>query len=59
MTVAFGGWVLEHHAVAAWARVQPYAQALVRSAMEVGMTVVVPAALTLDALTFFPDICLP
>jgi hypothetical protein len=41
---AFGGWVLDHHAVAAWARVQPYAQALVWSAMEVGMTVVVPAA---------------
>ena len=44
MTAAFGGWVLDHHAVAAWARVQPYAQALVWSAMEVGMTVVVPAA---------------
>ncbi|MGH3929507.1 MAG: hypothetical protein ACRDTF_05965 [Pseudonocardiaceae bacterium] len=41
---AFGGWVLDHHAVAAWARVQPYAQALVWSAMEVGMSVVVPAA---------------
>jgi hypothetical protein len=40
----FGGWVLDHHAVAAWARVQPYAQALVWSAMEIGMTVVVPAA---------------
>lgn len=36
--------MLDHHAVAAWARVQPYAQALVWSAMEVGMTVVVPAA---------------
>lgn len=44
MTGAFGGWVLDHHAVAAWARVQPYAQALVWSAMEVGMTVVIPAA---------------
>ena len=44
MSGAFGGWVLDHHAVAAWARVQPYAQALVWSAMEVGMTVVVPAA---------------
>ena len=44
MSGAFGGWVLDHHAVSAWARVQPYAQALVWSAMEVGMTVVVPAA---------------
>lgn len=44
MTSAFGGWVLDHHAVAAWARVEPYAQALVWSAMEVGMTVAVPAA---------------
>jgi hypothetical protein len=43
VTGAFGGWVLDHHAVAAWARTQPYAQALVWSAMEVGMTVVVPA----------------
>jgi len=41
---AFGGWVLDHHAIAAWARVEPYAQALVWSAMEVGMTVAVPAA---------------
>ena len=44
MSSAFGGWVLDHHAVAAWARVEPYAQALVWSAMEVGMTVAVPAA---------------
>lgn len=44
VTSAFGGWVLDHHAVAAWARVEPYAQALVWSAMEVGMTVAVPAA---------------
>lgn len=44
MSGAFGGWVLDHHSVAAWARVEPYAQALVWSAMEVGMTVVVPAA---------------
>lgn len=43
MSAAFGGWVFDHHAVAAWARIQPYAQALVWSAMEVGMTVVVPA----------------
>jgi hypothetical protein len=26
---AFGGWVLDHHALAAWARVEPYAQSLV------------------------------
>lgn len=44
MSDAFGRWVLDHHAVAAWARVQPYVQALVWSAMEVGMTVVIPAA---------------
>lgn len=44
MSAAFGGWVLDHHAVAAWARVEPYAQALVWSAMEVGMSVVVPVA---------------
>jgi hypothetical protein len=44
VTDAFGGWVLDHHAIAAWARVEPYAQALVWSAMEVGMTVAVPAA---------------
>jgi len=41
---AFGGWVLDHHAIAAWARVEPYAQSLVWSAMEVGMAVVVPVA---------------
>jgi hypothetical protein len=41
---AFGGWVLDHHALAAWARVEPYAQSLVWSAMEVGMAVVVPVA---------------
>jgi|SRR2546421_9293397 len=39
---AFGGWVLDHHAVASWARVEPYAQAVVWSAMEVGMAVAVP-----------------
>lgn len=44
MTQAFGGWVLDHHALASWARVEPYAQAVVWSAMEVGMTVAVPAA---------------
>jgi hypothetical protein len=41
---AFGGWVLDHHALAAWARVEPYAQSLVWSAMEVGMAVAVPVA---------------
>jgi hypothetical protein len=41
---AFGGWVLDHHAIAAWARVEPYAQALVWSAMEMGMAVAVPMA---------------
>lgn len=44
MSQAFGGWVLDHHALAAWARVEPYAQSLVWSAMEVGMAVVVPIA---------------
>ncbi|MGH4019043.1 MAG: hypothetical protein ACRDT0_07355 [Pseudonocardiaceae bacterium] len=44
MSQAFGGWVLDHHAVAAWARVEPYAQSLVWSAMEVGMAVAVPVA---------------
>jgi hypothetical protein len=44
VTQAFGGWVLDHHALAAWARVEPYAQALVWSAMEVGMAVAVPIA---------------
>lgn len=44
MSQAFGGWVLDHHALAAWARVEPYAQSLVWSAMEVGMVVVVPVA---------------
>lgn len=44
MSQAFGGWVLDHHALAAWARVEPYAQSLVWSAMEVGMAVVVPVA---------------
>jgi hypothetical protein len=34
--------VLDHHAVAAWARVEPYAQDLVWFAMEVGMAVAVP-----------------
>jgi hypothetical protein len=41
---AFGGWVLDHHAIAAWARVEPYAQSLVWSAMEVGMAMAVPVA---------------
>jgi hypothetical protein len=41
---AFGGWVLDHHALASWARVEPYAQSLVWSAMEVGMSVAVPVA---------------
>lgn len=41
---AFGGWVLDHHALASWARVEPYAQSLVWSAMEVGMAVAVPVA---------------
>lgn len=44
MSQAFGGWVLDHHALAVWARVEPYAQSLVWSAMEVGMAVVVPVA---------------
>lgn len=44
MTAAFGGWVLDHHAVAAWARVEPYPQSLVWSAMEVGMSVAIPVA---------------
>lgn len=44
MTGALGGWVLDHHAVAAWTRVEPYAQALVWSAMEIGMSVAVPVA---------------
>ena len=44
MNQAFGGWVLDHHAVASWARVEPYAQAVVWSAMEVGMAVAVPVA---------------
>ncbi|MDQ2881706.1 MAG: hypothetical protein M3Y48_10865 [Actinomycetota bacterium] len=44
MSQAFGGWVLDHHALAAWARVEPYAQSLVWSAMEVGMAVAVPVA---------------
>ncbi|HEY6425481.1 MAG TPA: hypothetical protein VIY28_20015 [Pseudonocardiaceae bacterium] len=44
MSQAFGGWVLDHHALAAWARVEPYAQSLVWAAMEVGMAVVVPVA---------------
>ncbi len=44
MSDAFGGWVLDHHAIAAWARVEPYAQSLVWSAMEVGMAVAVPVA---------------
>ena len=44
MSQAFGGWVFDHHALASWARVEPYAQALVWSAMEVGMAVVVPVA---------------
>jgi len=44
MSQAFGGWVLDHLAVAAWARVEPYAQSLVWSAMEVGMAVAVPVA---------------
>ena len=44
MNQAFGGWVLDHHALAAWARVEPYAQSLVWSAMEVGMAVAVPVA---------------
>lgn len=44
MSQAFGGWVLDHRALAAWARVEPYAQSLVWSAMEVGMAVVVPVA---------------
>jgi hypothetical protein len=41
---AFGGWVLDHHALASWARVEPYAQSLVWSAMEVGIAVAVPVA---------------
>jgi hypothetical protein len=41
---AFGGWVLDHHALVSWARVEPYAQSLVWSAMEVGMAVAVPVA---------------
>jgi hypothetical protein len=41
---AFGGWVFDHHALASWSWAEPYAQALVWSAMEVGMAVVVPVA---------------
>lgn len=44
MSQAFGGWVLDHHALAAWARAEPYAQSLVWAAMEVGMAIAVPAA---------------
>lgn len=44
MTQAFGGLVLDHHAVAAWTRREPYAQAIVWSAMEIGMVVAVPVA---------------
>lgn len=44
MSQALGGRVLDHHALVAWARVEPYAQALVWSAMEIGMAVVVPIA---------------
>lgn len=44
MSQAFGGWVFDHHALASWSRAEPYAQALVWSAMEVGMAVVVPVA---------------
>ncbi len=44
MSQAFGGWVLDHRAIVAWARVEPYAQAVVWSAMEIGMAVVVPVA---------------
>ncbi|MGH3933606.1 MAG: hypothetical protein ACRDS1_01250 [Pseudonocardiaceae bacterium] len=44
MSQAFGGWVLDHHAITAWTRVEPYAQSLVWSAMEVGMAVAVPVA---------------
>lgn len=41
---AIGGRVLDQHALVAWARVEPYAQALVWAAMEVGMTVAIPVA---------------
>ena len=34
MSQAFGGWVLDHHALTAWARLEPYAQSLVWSAMD-------------------------
>ncbi|MBV9011053.1 MAG: hypothetical protein JO272_03205 [Pseudonocardiales bacterium] len=51
MSEAFGGWVLDHHALAAWGRVEPYAQSLVWSAMEVGMAVAVPVG----ALWHGPD----
>ncbi len=44
MSQAFGGWVLDHHALSAWARLEPYVQSLVWSAMEVGMAVAVPVA---------------
>jgi hypothetical protein len=33
---------LDHHALATWARVEPYAQSLVWSAMEVGMAGGIP-----------------
>lgn len=57
MNQAFGGWVLDHHALTSWARVEPYAQSLVWSAMEVGMAVAIPvAALPLTyAATREPD----
>ncbi|MEO7194559.1 MAG: hypothetical protein ABIZ05_07015 [Pseudonocardiaceae bacterium] len=44
MSQAFRGWVLDHHAIVSWARVEPYAQSLVWSAMEVGMAAAVPVA---------------
>lgn len=44
MTTAFGGWVLDQHAVAAWARTEPYPQSLVWSAMHMGMGIAVPVA---------------
>lgn len=55
MSQAFGGWVLDHHALAAWARVEPYAQSLVWSAMEVGMTIAIPVAALPLAYAALPE----
>jgi hypothetical protein len=53
---AFGGWVLGHHALASCARVEPYAQSLVWSAMEVGMAVAVPGGGIASGLRRHPGV---